>query len=221
MKSLRRQQFLCILSSASIIPSALSFQSRAAFRLGSLSAAAQQQQHLGAENTSRRYMGSIPSEFTKSYHLEGIGKRSQVSLQTDTGHSIQTDVPKKMGGGDTAPQPVETLLAALIGCTQATAVFVGRNMEPRLLIDRLEFNIYAHRDERGALEMPINETPKNAPARLQSVEGSIKVHLKKGSLSDNQLEMLVEQTEVRCPVANMMMASGCEMKIQWLSGDKE
>ena len=116
-----------------------------------------------------------------------------------------------MGGTDGAPQPVEHLLAALLGCSQATAVFVGRSMNPRVLIDRIEFDVEAFRDERGALQQPINEFP-DVPARLQRVSGRAKIFLKGKKnhlkvMSEEQLEMLAQQTEARCPVANMMEAS--------------
>ena len=125
-----------------------------------------------------------------------------------------------MGGGDAAPQPVEHLLASLLGCTQATALFVGRMMEPRLLIDKMKFDVRAYRDERGALQLPIDEVPP-IPARLQCVSCTVTVHLKKGeAASDGQLRMLGEQTEARCPVANMMHASGCKMEIEWVNGSE-
>jgi uncharacterized OsmC-like protein len=116
---------------------------------------------------------------------------------------------------------VETLLAAWMGCTQATALFVGRQMKPnRVLIDRLEFdNIQGFRDERGALQLPIKTTP-DVPSRLQRITGTIRVFLKErndGSaiLSPTELELLKEQTEARCPVANMITASGCCIDINW------
>jgi uncharacterized OsmC-like protein len=156
------------------------------------------------------------SDCIKSYHLTGIGTKSRIELFTNTGHVLQTDVPKKMGGTNTAPQPVETLLAALLGCTQATAVYVGRHMEPRVLVERLEFDVTAYRDERGALDLPISRRP-SIPARLQSVEGTVTVYLKNKNeqLSSEEIHLLAEQTEARCPVANMMAASGCKMLIQW------
>ena len=101
-------------------------------------------------------------QFKKSYTLNGVGKGSRVEMTTNTGHELHTDVPLKMGGTDSAPQPVETLLAALLGCTQATAIFVGRHLEPRILIERLEFvDIVAERDERGALTLPIETDPSD------------------------------------------------------------
>jgi uncharacterized OsmC-like protein len=167
----------------------------------------------------------------KSYTIHGVGKGSRVEVRTNTGHELRTDVPaptSTMGGTDSAPQPVETLLAALLGCTQATAIFVGRHLEPRVLIERLEFvDIVAERDERGALSLPIDVDP-SVPARLQKITGTIQVYTRRTQtknkkeeappLSQEQLDMLSRQTELRCPVANMMMASGCEMNIQWIDG---
>jgi uncharacterized OsmC-like protein len=169
------------------------------------------------------------SQFTKFYQINGVGEKSRVTMTTNTGHSLSTDVPINMGGTDTAPQPVETLLAALLGCTQATAVFVGRNMKlpnrSSILIDRLEFrNVTATRDERGALTLPIESDPVIS-ARLERISGTIHVYTKsrKGEsslpLSQEELDILSHQTELRCPVANMIMASGCEMNIQWINGN--
>ena len=155
----------------------------------------------------------------KHYNIKGNGKQSIVKMQTNTGHTIQTDIPQKMGGSDTAPQPVEYLLSALIGCTQATSIYVGRMMKPRLLIDKIEFDIHGYRDERGALELPIDTIP-SIPARLQCVSGTVKVYFKKNGMkvSNEELSILAEQTEARCPVANMMYASGCDMDIKWING---
>jgi uncharacterized OsmC-like protein len=166
------------------------------------------------------------SKFVKSYRLDGVGQGSGVKITTSTGHTLATDVPLEMGGKDSAPQPVETLLAAWMGCTQATALFVGRQIKPsRVLIDRMEFeNIQAFRDERGALALPIEEMPE-IPSRLQCITGTIRVFLKtsksgrSSSLSEEQLRLLQEQTEVRCPVANMILASGCRIDVDWKVGE--
>lgn len=141
-------------------------------------------------------------------------------MKTNTEHILTTDVPIKMGGQNTAAQPVEHLLAALIGCTQATAVYVGRMMKPRLIIDNIEFDIEGYRDERGALQMPIEKLP-SIPARLEHVSGVVRVQFKKNiTVSAEELSLLKEQTEARCPVANMMHASGCRMDIEWIDATK-
>ena len=160
----------------------------------------------------------------KKYSLQGKTSpesKSGVTVQTDTGHTIQTDLPLRMGGKNLAPQPVETLLAAWMGCTQATALFVGRQMKPeRLALERLEFeNIEAVRDERGALQLPVNESPK-VPSRIQQVSGTILVFAAKAkAIKAAEMDILREQTEQRCPVANMMIASGCHMQVEWIDGN--
>ena len=53
-------------------------------------------------------------------------------------HVIKTDTPIKDGGRDGAAEPVETLLAALVGCEQATAHFVARMVRPSAEI-KLDF----------------------------------------------------------------------------------
>eukprot|EP00934_Nitzschia_sp_Nitz4_P009071 Nitzschia sp. Nitz4//scaffold25_size161228//69211//69867//NITZ4_002429-RA/size161228-processed-gene-0.161-mRNA-1//1//CDS//3329544583//9061//frame0 len=156
----------------------------------------------------------------KKYGLQGVGKESKVDATTNTGHSLSTDVPVYMGGTDTAPQPIETLITAWMGCTQATAVFVGRQMKPRLSIDSLVFqNIQAVRDQRGALSLPIDQTP-SFPSRLEQISGTIQVFASGGSkLEPDQLMLLQEQTELRCPVANMIISSGCKMEVEWKDGN--
>lgn len=170
------------------------------------------------EGTSQLFHNTtVEPRYAKTYRLDGIGKQSRVESTTNTGHTLRTDVPTKMGGTDTAPQPIETLLTAWMGCTQATAVYVGRQMKPRLIIDSLHFEgIEAVRDERGALSLPIEGTPL-IPSRLQRVTGTIRVAIRGGNsgISNHQLELLKEQTEIRCPVANMMISSGCRMDVEW------
>jgi uncharacterized OsmC-like protein len=165
-----------------------------------------------------------PAKYQKKYKIRGSTdgqSRVGVRLVTNTGHALQTDLPRLTGGRDQAAQPVETLLAALIGCTQATAMFVARNLRPsRLAIDRIDFDVEAVRDERGALSLPIDVTP-DVPSRLRSVAGTVRVHAaNNGEIDDSVLELLREQTEIRCPVANMMIASGCDLNVRWIDGSK-
>ena len=166
------------------------------------------------------YSSSTP-KYEKSYRLSGVGKGTKVEISTDTGHFLSTDIPKTMGGTDSAPQPVETLLAAWMGCTQATALFVGRQLPDNRVVVELDFeNIRAFRDERGALQLPINDIPE-VPSRLNRITGTIKVSSSKGDpLSTEQIQLLQQQTEIRCPVANMMIASGCSIDVKWINASK-
>ena len=127
-----------------------------------------------------------------------------------------------MGGKDEAAQPVETLLTALIGCTQATALFVGRQIKPqRIAIEKMEFHLQAFRDERGALTLPIHIDPA-VPSMVQRIEGTVVVHATNSqAISQDSMQVLKEQTELRCPVASMMVASGCKMDIEWMDASNK
>jgi len=163
----------------------------------------------------------------KYYKLIGVGEKNAVTVFTDTNHKIETDLPKVMGGSDMAPQPVEHLLAAFIGCTQATAVFVGRNMKPRRLnISQMKFDIQACRDERGSLggTLPIDNdsTLPDFPSRIKLVTGIIEVMLKNNEpIAKKELMLLEKHVEARCPVANMMLSSGCIFQIKWVDGNNK
>ncbi|CAE8605516.1 unnamed protein product [Polarella glacialis] len=74
----------------------------------------------------------------KSYQVigEGQGAASEAKCRS---HTMRTDVPRESGGKDSAPQPVELVLTALIGCETATAAYVARQMRPRFRLQRIEF----------------------------------------------------------------------------------
>jgi uncharacterized OsmC-like protein len=74
---------------------------------------------------------------TKSAPPTHTYQTSSVSAVTNTGHVIVTDLPRTMGGLNQAPQPVELLLAALAGCTQATAVYVLRQLNHESSLEEL------------------------------------------------------------------------------------
>lgn len=77
---------------------------------------------------------------------------------TSTGHVLATDLPRSNGGTDQSAQPVEMMLASLLGCKAATAHFVARHLWPREhnRIDRIVFaGVEAARDSRGSLHLPI------------------------------------------------------------------
>lgn len=149
---------------------------------------------------------------TKTYNLSAVSDTNSPSVQINTlhtGHAFSTDLPKYMGGEDAAPQPVELLLGSLIGCTQATAIFVGKNMIPRIFIQKMEFDIHGSRNDRGALDMlPITKDSHfpEIESRLNNVTGVIRIHAvdKKGikiKLSESEISLLAQHTEKRCPVA--------------------
>ena len=171
----------------------------------------------------RRRLSTAAGPIPKAYALGGASRgRAGCELRTSTGFA--TDVPRAAGGADEAPQPVELMLAALLGCKTATAHFVARQLwpRPRNRIERIEWrDVTAERDERGALALPI-DAPPPVPAGLRLVRGVALVTPAAPRRADSgppiaaadvaQLGSIVEE---RCPVAAMFAASACELEIEW------
>ena len=156
----------------------------------------------------------------KGYYISGSGAGTHCTVRTDDGFEVLSDVPAAVGGGGRAPQPVQLLLAALCGCEQATAAFVAFKWKPqRLSIGRVEFELRAERDERGALTLPLDTDPLPTVARLARVWGTATVH--GTTATDAQLARLGEEVHRRCPVANMVTLSGCTLDIEWRRAEGE
>ena len=153
---------------------------------------------------------SLPQH--KKYRVTGGGIGSSCMVMTNDGWSISTDTPKNQGGTDTAPQPVSLLLASLCGCELATAHFVALKSSPRIKLGRVEFDIEARRDERGSISLPLN-APVPVPARLEHVLGTAMVY--DTDATQEQITFLGAEVHQRCPVANMMILSGCLLEISW------
>lgn len=147
----------------------------------------------------------------KTYAITGRGEGCAATV-TARGHTLVTDVPRAGGGADAAPQPVETLLAALIGCETATAHFVARQLGVR--VGSIDFEIRASRDVRGSAHVPVGEAAP-APSRLQRIEGVATVATDDPALDAATLAELGRVVHERCPVANMVAASGCDLAVAW------
>lgn len=89
-------------------------------------------------------------------------------------------------------------------------MYVAKHMH--ITIDRIDFEVEGVRDQAGALHLPIQETPAVA-SRLQRIYGTAKVHTE---ATQEQVDELEEQVKRRCPIANMVVLSGCELDIKWM-----
>ena len=154
----------------------------------------------------------------KSYALTGRGSGVTATVLARH-HEIRLDLPKTMGGADGAPQPVELLVAALIGCEQATAAYCARHMQPRFPLKHVHFTYAAARDDLGATSLPITEPPP-VSARMQRVTGTAVVHLSRGAETSERVDQLRRLVEARCPVANTLVAAGCELDVEWKLADR-
>ena len=158
--------------------------------------------------TARQRTLSTRKPREKLYSITGTTQGTTSTSQTH-GHTLKTDTPPSGGGKDTAPQPVETLLAALIGCEGATADFVARML--RTKIRSIDFKLEASRDPQGAAHLPV-DAPAPAVSRLTRIWGVAHVTTDADDATIEEIGRIVHE---RCPVANMVVASGCSLEIEW------
>jgi len=157
----------------------------------------------------------------KTYSLSAVSaspSKPGCLVQTATGHRIATDLPSLAGGADEAPQPVELMLAALLGCKTATAHYVARNLWPRPhhRIHSIAFeDVIAERDERGALTLPVDSDPPVTAALLR-VRGVARVRPASDVVTEADVEQLGALVEHRCPVAATLTAAGCKLDFEWV-----
>eukprot|EP00928_Gymnodinium_smaydae_P006335 TRINITY_DN12236_c0_g1_i1.p1 TRINITY_DN12236_c0_g1~~TRINITY_DN12236_c0_g1_i1.p1 ORF type:complete len:241 (-),score=62.08 TRINITY_DN12236_c0_g1_i1:63-785(-) len=175
----------------------------------------------GVSGVAERDPSDESSTTMKTYHAVGRSEGAKAAVLCG-GHKVVSDVPFSMGGKESAPQPMELLLSALVGCEAATATFVARSMKPRLHLESIDFSLDAERDVRGQLSLPVDEGPP-VPAQLTRITGTAAVRLAAGEeLPAGGLALLKEQVESRSPVTSMIRASGCDMEVEWVldSGEK-
>jgi uncharacterized OsmC-like protein len=143
----------------------------------------------------------------KIYRVIGTGIRSNCFIQSYLNRELITSTistPKT-----SSITPIELLLSSLIGCEQATSSFVAQQMN--LILDRVEFDVYGERDATLPITLPLQiDLP---PTRLHRIYGTATVFT---SSSQKEIDALQEEVHKRCPVANMVILSGCILDIKWL-----
>ncbi|MBH8605740.1 OsmC family protein [Thermoactinomyces sp. CICC 10522] len=120
-------------------------------------------------------------------------------------HEIIIDEPPVMGGQDTGPNPLGTLLSALAGCENVIANMVAKEMNFDL--QGIEFDIRGEFDPAGLMGDP------NVRPYFERVTIHAKV---KTSEPEERIKELQEKTDLRCPVYTTLKAAGVEMVPNWV-----
>lgn len=118
-------------------------------------------------------------------------------LQIDTKvrhFSLSFDEPPSLGGKDAAPNPVEGLLAAFVGCLGIVTVVVAR--EKNLPVEKIAIEAEGDLDPRGFMGQYNLVRPGFLAIRFV-----VKVS---GKLSPDDLAVLLEEVKKRCPVSDVL-----------------
>jgi len=138
------------------------------------------------------------------YHLRGTSPtpgRTDISTRDV---STMTDEPTERGGTNLAPSPTETLMAALIGCTNNIVTKIAKSMELDFSVN--EILCEAEFDRRGVLLDERVEVP------FPTVKLIIDVNT---NATDEQLESIKDKLPRYCPVSMVIRQSGTDVIEEW------
>lgn len=119
-------------------------------------------------------------------------------------HTFFIDEPESQGGKNKGPNPLQTVLGALIGCENIVANMVAK--EINFDLQGITFSVKGELDTRGFMGDP------NVRTYFEKVEISAEV---KTSESEDRVKKLQEITDSRCPVFNTLKAAGVEITTNW------
>jgi len=118
--------------------------------------------------------------------------------------TVVTDEPDTLGGTNTAPSPLETTLAALVGCDGV--IINGCATAMGFAYAGVDFDCGGQIDVRG---------PKGVPGirpYFEKVDMTITVYTDE---PPERLEKLKKNVEFRCPVMNLMRAAEVDLNVTW------
>lgn len=139
--------------------------------------------------------------------VNGGGTRTRIQVRDFA--PIFTDEPASLGGTNTAPSPLETVLVALLGCDGVIIHGVATAM--KFDYAGVAFACESQIDVRG---------PKGVPGVrpfFESVTLEIVVYTDESEARFRQLE---KNVEFRCPVMNLLRAADVDLVATWVRKPK-
>ena len=124
------------------------------------------------------------------------------------GASIVSDMPRAVGGGDSAPRPGWFMRAALATCD--ATVIAMRAAQLGIALDRLEVTVESESDPRGLLG--IDDTVVAGPAHLR-----MRVRIAAADVPAEQLREIVAWADHHSPVGDALRRA-IPIEIEVLAG---
>lgn len=117
-----------------------------------------------------------------------------------------TDEPAAHGGEGAGPSPLQAVVGALCGCERVT---FGRTAQEMGLT-------YARMNFEGAFTIDIRGRMGDRSVRphFQTVKLLITVYT---DHSEEELAAVIQETEARCPVMNLLIDAGVALDVRWQS----
>ena len=150
-------------------------------------------------------LSPVPEDFLrrKTLTAESDGAMRTIVDYGEFGIGV-TDEPIAHGGGSAGPSPLQAVLGALCGCEAVT--FRRTSQEMAFEYERLRFEGAFTIDIRGRMG------DRDVRPHFQTVKLLITVVT---SQSEESLAAVIEETEARCPVMNLLIDAGVTVDVRW------
>ena len=150
-------------------------------------------------------LSPVPEDFLRRKTLTA---QTQATMKTvidygEFGIGV-TDEPAAHGGESAGPSPLQAVLGALCGCEAVT--FRRTATEMNFEYDRLGFEAAFTIDIRGRMG------DRAVRPHFQTVKVLISVVT---SSSEEDLAAVIDETEARCPVMNLLIDAGVSVDVKW------
>ena len=130
------------------------------------------------------------------------GTRTQIQVRDF--EPVFTDEPASLGGTNSAPSPLETVLVALVGCDGVIINGVAKAMG--FDYTGVDFECTSQIDVRG---------PKGVPGIRPYFEKAEMTIVLYTDEPQKRVDQLIRNVEYRCPVMNLMRAADVELDVDW------
>lgn len=139
------------------------------------------------------------------FHLTGRGAGVLQTVEIDgSTHTITAEGHPAFGGTDSAPSPLDYVLATLTSCTQVTTVVVARELG--VALGEFEIDLHAEFDNSVLVY------------GAEGVSNFDRVTLRVSLLTDADsatFARLVDEVERRCPITQLFRRSGVPVETTW------
>jgi uncharacterized OsmC-like protein len=138
--------------------------------------------------------------------VHGVNDATARTEITIGNHPITiTDEPLTSGGGETGPTPLETVLAALVGCKCVMIHNVADAM--KFEYEGVEIDAAGTVDLRGAKGVP------GFRPYFDTLDIKITIYTQE---SEERMQKLALNAEARCPVMNLFRDAGSVVNAEWV-----
>ncbi|MGY8932859.1 MAG: OsmC family protein [Flavobacteriales bacterium] len=135
---------------------------------------------------------------------QGKGWPTKVVI-TNTDWTLKVDESVEDGGSNTGPNPMQYFIASLASCQNEQSQVVAEELS--LNITQVDIKAEIDLDLSGFMGMSDNSNRSFKNVRIKAVVS--------GKLTDEQVNVLGQKVDDRCPILALLRTSGCEINSTW------